>query len=189
MLITDLLLRASGKLFFLFAKIRGEGNEEGEQYLVKIRGKGSVRRQVMVIWKQSSVEPWDRLWLTLRQSCEKQWAMKFPQYAASKWMGHSTTVSGRYCANDVLDELFDKAAELAAGEATEQARRNAQQKVHEGGRNDKKRKTAAGIADSRNSSSFGNLPDISGIPAHDQKWSRGDSNPRPVTVDRPHLRA
>ena len=110
----------------------------------------------------------------------KQWAMKFPQYAVSKWMGHSTTVSGRHCANDVLDELFDKAAKLAAGEATEQARRNAQQKVHEGGRNDKKRKTAAGIADSRNSSSFGNLPDISGIPAHDQKWSRGDSNPRPL---------
>ena len=160
---------------------------EGEQHLVKIQGKGAVRRQVGAIWKRSTVEPWDRLWLTLRQSCEKQWAMKFPQFAVSKWMGHSITVSGRHCANDVPDELFDKAAELAAEEATEQAQRNAQRKMHEGGRNDKKRKTAAGVADSRNSSRFGNLRNISEDPEGECKWSRGDSNPRPVTVSKPPL--
>jgi hypothetical protein len=36
--------------------------------------------------------------------------MTFPQYAVSKWIGHSTTVSGRHYANDVPDEMFEKAS-------------------------------------------------------------------------------
>jgi hypothetical protein len=36
--------------------------------------------------------------------------MSFPQYAVSKWIGHSITVSGRHYANAVPDELFDRAA-------------------------------------------------------------------------------
>jgi hypothetical protein len=36
--------------------------------------------------------------------------MSFPQYAVSKWIGHSITVSGRHYANAVPDEIFDRAA-------------------------------------------------------------------------------
>jgi len=48
------------------------------------------------ICKRAGAEPWERLWQTLRLSCEKEWAMNFPQYAVSKWIGHSITVSGRH---------------------------------------------------------------------------------------------
>ena len=54
------------------------------------------------------------MWQTLRASCEKEWALTFPQYAVSKWIGHSIIVSGKHYANAVPDELFDKAAQKAA---------------------------------------------------------------------------
>jgi len=43
--------------------------------------------------------------------------MFFPQYAVSKWIGHSITISGRHYANDVPDELLDKASDYDAGTA------------------------------------------------------------------------
>jgi hypothetical protein len=33
--------------------------------------------------------PWDDPFRTLLSACEKQWAIALPQYAVSKWMGHS----------------------------------------------------------------------------------------------------
>ena len=36
--------------------------------------------------------------------------MAYPQYAVSKWIGYSITISGRHYANAEPDELFDKAA-------------------------------------------------------------------------------
>lgn len=36
--------------------------------------------------------------------------MRFPQFAVSKWIGHSTIVSGKHYAIAVPGELFDKAA-------------------------------------------------------------------------------
>jgi len=40
--------------------------------------------------------------------------MFFPQYAVSKWIGHSITISGRHYANDVPDELLGKASDIGA---------------------------------------------------------------------------
>ena len=45
--------------------------------------------------------------------------MIFPQYAVSKWIGHSIAVSGKHYANDVPDELFDKATQKAKQQAAE----------------------------------------------------------------------
>lgn len=50
----------------------------GEKPVEHINGKGAVIRQVRRIWAQAGVEPWKRLWQTLRQSCEKHWAENFP---------------------------------------------------------------------------------------------------------------
>jgi len=106
---------------------RFESCPEGEERLIAMRGKGALIRPVRRICARAGVEPWQRLWQTLRSSCEKEWAMRFPQFAVSKWIGHSIEVSGRHYANAVPDELFDKAvggrAErqpqgLAAGPAT-----------------------------------------------------------------------
>jgi hypothetical protein len=92
---------------------RFETMPEGETPLVTVGGKGAVIRRVRRIWAKASVgggEPWARLWQTLRSSCEKEWAMTFPQFAVSRWIGHSITISGKHYANAVPDELFERAA-------------------------------------------------------------------------------
>jgi len=86
---------------------------EGEQRLVTMRGAGHVRRTVEAAIKRAGVKPWRKLFQACRSSCEKQWAMTYPEYAVSKWIGHSITVSGRHYANDVPDELFDRATMVA----------------------------------------------------------------------------
>jgi integrase len=89
---------------------RFEAMPEGETPLVTIAGKGAVIRRVRGIWAAAGVEPWARLWQTLRASCEKEWAMTFPQFAVSRWIGHSITISGKHYANAVPDELFERAS-------------------------------------------------------------------------------
>lgn len=97
---------------------RFDGCREGEDRLVTINGKGALIRPVRRIWARAGVEPWQRLWQTLRSSCEKEWAMTFPQYAVSKWIGHSITVSGKHYANAVPDELFARAAARLSGQVS-----------------------------------------------------------------------
>jgi len=92
---------------------RYEHMPEGEARLVTITG-GWILRRARRFATAAKVDLWERLWQTLRASCEKEWAMTFPQYAVSKWIGHSITVSGKHYANAVPDELFDKAAQKAA---------------------------------------------------------------------------
>jgi len=77
---------------------------------VAFNGKGLLIRPVRRIWARAGVDQGQRLWQTLRSSCEREWATAFPQYAVSKWIGHSITVSGRHYASAVVDELFDRAA-------------------------------------------------------------------------------
>ena len=107
------LVPITPKLMDLLQK-RYDDLSEGESRLVAIRGQGNMMRWVRKIAAAAGVELWDRLWQTLRSSCEKEWAMTFPQYAVSKWIGHSITVSGKHYANSVPDELFDRAAQNAA---------------------------------------------------------------------------
>lgn len=56
--------------------------------------------------------------------------MTYPQFAVSKWIGHSITVSGKHYANAVPDELFDRVADVKCGTRTiarpASAERNAQ---------------------------------------------------------------
>jgi len=109
--------------------------------------------------------------------------MTFPQYAVSKWIGHSITVSGRHYANAAPDELLDKAAG-----ATTCAQRNAQLKAHETPRNEQKLEMERDAQSGANSRVVGSLRDISAHCESAEKWSRGESNPRPVAVDVAPLR-
>ena len=89
------------------------------------------------------MEPWKRVWQTLRQSCEQAWAMEgVPQFAVSLWMGHSMTVSGRHYANNVPDELFAKAAGFSNG-VESSSHHNAHMKLHETSGNEQKQKRAS----------------------------------------------
>ncbi len=166
---------------------RFEAMPEGDIPLVTIGGKGAVIRRVRRIWARAGVEPWSRLWQTLRSSCEKEWAMTFPQYAVSKWIGHSITISGRHYANAVPNELFDKAAEYGAAPRNS-AQRNAQRKPSDRPRNVQKPDDHASHPESANSRSVQTLRDISAHCESGEKWSRGESNPRPETVGNMLLR-
>jgi hypothetical protein len=81
--------------------------------IIAARHGGQVFRRLRPLITSAGVKPWPRLFQTLRASCEKEWAERFPQYAVSKWIGHSITVSGKHYANAVPDELFDRAAAIA----------------------------------------------------------------------------
>jgi integrase len=100
--------------------------EEGEERLIAVKGKGALQRQVRAICQRAGVQMWGRLWQSLRSSCEKWWAMDYPQYAVSYWIGHSIEISGKHYVNSVPDELYDKA---------NSALHNALQPVAEMGRN------------------------------------------------------
>jgi len=82
---------------------------EGQERILTIGKGGFTQRTIIAAVKRAGVDRWPRLWQAMRTSCEKEWAMTFPQYAVSKWIGHSITVSGKHYANSVPDELFDKA--------------------------------------------------------------------------------
>lgn len=88
---------------------------EGKGCLVTMRGSGHVRGVVAAAIKAAGVEPWPRMFQACRASCEQEWAMTYPQYAVSRWIGHSMAVSDKHYANNVPDELFDRATGVRRG--------------------------------------------------------------------------
>lgn len=155
---------------------------DGDERLIKLGQGGQMGRKLRAIAKRAGVEPWRDAFQTLRRSCEKEWAMELPQYAVSKWIGHSILVSGRHYANSVPDELFDRAAKREA----------VQNPVQHGaaqGRTEAQTPKAAEEPITHNGTSRGSLRDRAPSCMNDEKWSRGDSNPRADTVSKPPLRA
>jgi integrase len=95
-----------------------EAAAEGEERLIAeigIHG-GTNGRALKRFVQAAGVETWDHAFQTLRRSCEIEWAQHYPQYAVSKWIGHSITISGRHYANSIPDELYARAtgASIAA---------------------------------------------------------------------------
>jgi integrase len=84
-----------------------------------------VRDRIAAAVKRAGIERWPDLFKLLRASCEREWAMEWPQFAVSNWIGHSMTVSGKHYANHVPDELFDQAAQKAAQNAAQHKRADA----------------------------------------------------------------
>ncbi len=100
---------------------------EGQERIVTLGRGGFLQKTMAAIVKRAEVEPWDRLWQTCRSSCERELAMVFPQYAVSRWIGHSITVSGKHYANAVPEELFAKAAAWTGERTSEAASKKAAQ--------------------------------------------------------------
>ncbi len=112
---------------------------------------------------------------TLRRLRDIEWAQTFPQYAVSRWSGHSITVSGRHYANSIPDELFDR---VAKGEAAQNA-------AQSGAESSVPERTSAAPAEPgvlRMSIPVNGMRSESKEPKNKEKWSRGELNPRAVTV-------
>lgn len=114
-----------------------DGAEEGQQSLCTMKVGGQTNRALPRIVRAAGVPEWDDAFQTLRRSCEIEWAQTFPQYAVSKWIGHSITVSGKHYANNVPDELFAKAAQKAAQHGAESTRTDVKSRMGEESKNAK----------------------------------------------------
>ena len=55
--------------------------------------RNNLHRTMHAILKRAGIEPFERCFQVLRQSCETEWSEGFPQHAVSAWLGHSEAVS------------------------------------------------------------------------------------------------
>jgi integrase len=116
------------KLMVILQEGFDAANEGQEKIITKSRN--NLRRELKAIVGRAGVPTWDDTFQTLRRSCEIEWAQRYPQFAVSQWIGHSITVSGKHYANNVPDELFEKATmapdqSLAAQNAAQQSAESA----------------------------------------------------------------
>ncbi len=93
--------------------LRGSHGTEPDQHVTGQRWPGNARR-AMLRWVDAAkgLEPWPRLFHTLRKNCETDWANNgYPQHAVSYWIGHDIKVSQEYYLQ-VPAELYQQ---MAAG--------------------------------------------------------------------------
>jgi integrase len=95
--------------------------QPGETKLINLRESGYVADRMRAIVLASGVEPWRDLFQTLRRSCEIEWAQRYPQYAVSRWIGHSIAISGKHYANAVPDELYERVTGATQNAARQRA--------------------------------------------------------------------
>ncbi len=84
--------------------------EDGQGLIIELP-RNNLYRNMRVILKRAGVEPFGRCFQVLRQSCETEWAISFPQHVVSGWLGHSEAVSREHYLQ-IPDEVFDRAAGL-----------------------------------------------------------------------------
>src|SRR5262245_18765651 len=84
------------------------------------------------------VEPWPRLWHSLRASCESDLAQSFPLATVTKWLGNTRSVALRHYV-DPTEAAFDRAldwrpAQTGGAKSGALGAQNAAQRVDAGNR-------------------------------------------------------
>ncbi len=93
--------------------------EEGAEYIFPLefrrRAQGpagwvncNLRTTFLKLIRRAGVEPWPRLWHSMRASCETDLAKKYPLAAAARWLGNTQAVALRHYV-DVTDGDFERA--------------------------------------------------------------------------------
>ena len=75
----------------------------------------NVRTTFAKIVRRAGVEPWPRLWQSLRASCESDLAQSFPLATVTKWLGNTPSVALRHYV-DPTKEAFDRALDWRPAE-------------------------------------------------------------------------
>jgi integrase len=70
----------------------------------------NMRTTFAKIVRRAGVEPWPRLWHSLRASCESDLAQSFPLATVTKWLGNTPSVALRHYV-DPTEAAFDRALE------------------------------------------------------------------------------
>src|SRR5262249_19542247 len=68
----------------------------------------NLRTTLGKIIRRAGLEPWTRLWHSMRASCETDLARQFPLAVVAKWLGNTQAVAMRHYV-DVTDADFEKA--------------------------------------------------------------------------------
>lgn len=71
-------------------------------------GNANLRTTFEKIVRRAGLEPWPRLWHSMRASCETDLARQFPLPVVAKWMGNTQAVAMRHYV-DVTDADFERA--------------------------------------------------------------------------------
>ena len=149
---------------------RFEQCEAGERPVTGA-GVGRTMKLYRAACARAGIEPWAKLWQTLRSSCEQGLlAEGLPQYAVSRWLGHSVVVSDKHYTSGVPDELFERAARCA--------QRQAQRSMHESVGNGPKAAPTPNGESSEICGDFQRLPVTSEDCMDKGERRRRDSNPR-----------
>ena len=96
-----------------------EHAEEGSEYVIPEEyrrrangerewGGANLRTQFGKIVRRAGVDPWPRLWHSLRASCESDLAQSFPLATVTKWLGNTPSVALRHYV-DPTEAAFDRA--------------------------------------------------------------------------------
>lgn len=91
-----------------------------EEYRRRAKGPGgwanaNLRTTLEKILRRAGVDPWPRLWHSMRASCETDLARKFPLAIVAKWLGNTQAVAMRHYV-DVTDADFERAVSGSAAQ-------------------------------------------------------------------------
>jgi integrase len=75
----------------------------------------NMRTTFAKIVRRAGVEPWPRLWHSLRASCESDLAQSFPLATVTKWLGNTPSVALRHYV-DPTETAFDRALDWRPAE-------------------------------------------------------------------------
>ncbi len=76
--------------------------------------------------RRAGVDPWPRLWHSLRASCESDLAQSFPLATVTKWLGNTPSVALRHYV-DPTEGAFDRAATWVPESGAKEAQKAVQQ--------------------------------------------------------------
>ena len=117
-----------------------------EEYRRRAHGPGgwanaNLRTTFEKIIRRAGLEPWPRLWHSMRASCETDLARQFPLAVVAKWLGNTQAVAMRHYV-DVTDADFERAI-VGDFPTTQQAAQKAAQQAHAAGGSESQTKTSA----------------------------------------------
>lgn len=118
--------------------------EEGSEFIIpkeyreRADGEGgwggaNLRTQFGKIVRRAGVDPWPRLWHSLRASCESDLAQSFPLATVTKWLGNTPSVALRHYV-DPTETAFDRAVNWTPEKSGARTAQNEAQQVNAGSR-------------------------------------------------------
>jgi integrase len=130
----------------------------------------NLRTAFLRILRRAGVKPWERLFHNMRASRQTELCNQFPSHVVADWMGNTPEVADKHCLQ-VTEQHFQAAQGGACGGATA---------VEKGGANDGAAGESKPLQIVAKCLEPNDLSEESSVHIHPFKYTRRDSNPRPL---------